>query len=96
VGVVQARRGLGLVVEALELPGIQGCRARQYIEGYDANGQSPDDYELWSSDGTAANTAMVTDINTTIGGANVGIGGIRNVTGSANGGVGAGDTTTSI
>jgi ELWxxDGT repeat protein len=31
----------------------------------DSNGNSPHGYEIWSSDGTNANTAMITDINTT-------------------------------
>jgi ELWxxDGT repeat protein len=35
---------------------------------HDANSQSPYGYELWASDGTAANTVMVSDINTTTSG----------------------------
>jgi ELWxxDGT repeat protein len=36
----------------------------------DSNGNSPHGYELWSSDGTNANTAMIIDINTNTYGSN--------------------------
>jgi ELWxxDGT repeat protein len=51
---------------------IVGSNGKAFFDAYDvdANNQSPHNYELWSSDGTAANTAMVTDINTTTSGSN--------------------------
>jgi ELWxxDGT repeat protein len=39
-------------------------------EDIDTLGNSPHGYELWSSDGTALNTVMVADINTTTGSSN--------------------------
>jgi ELWxxDGT repeat protein len=47
--------------------GIVGSNGKAFFAAYDvdANNQSPHSYELWVSDGSAANTAMIIDINTT-------------------------------
>jgi ELWxxDGT repeat protein len=64
---VQQTSGLGVNGFARAINNLTASGSLVYFQAYDVDvhNQSPHGYELWSSDGTNANTAMVTDINTT-------------------------------
>ncbi len=72
-GTGSVQPGTTLVAQGIgDYSGLVASNGKVFFTAHDidTNGNSPHGYELWSSDGTAANTAMVTDINTTTNGSN--------------------------